>query len=251
VESLYKEDSAIFTRQPSVGLLRVLRRKSCDCSGLLRSRFAIWSISGCGAGPLSAALVVAGFEVPGIDNSAELLAIARAAVPRAQFVNASIYDAEIPTCEGVIALGEPLTYHLDEAKADRLVQNLFKRVADTLPTGGLFIFDIIEVGEPPLTGRSWSSGEDWAVLVDTQEDQHSRTLVRKIETFRRVDQYYRRGREIHRVRLFDTPVLCHQLVACGFATDTAHAYGAERLAPRRRAFFCTHVERSSPRLGLA
>jgi 2-polyprenyl-3-methyl-5-hydroxy-6-metoxy-1,4-benzoquinol methylase len=44
---------------------------------------------GCGAGPLSASLIEAGFEVTGIDNSAELLAIARAAVPKAQFVNAS------------------------------------------------------------------------------------------------------------------------------------------------------------------
>ena len=34
---------------------------------------------GCGAGPLSAALVEAGFEVTGIDSSAELLAIARTA----------------------------------------------------------------------------------------------------------------------------------------------------------------------------
>jgi hypothetical protein len=137
-----------------------------------------------------------------------------------------------------------LTYHPDGAEADLLVQNLFKRVADRLPPGGLFIFDIIELGEPPLTGRSWSSGADWVVLVETQEDQHSRTLVRRIETFRRVDKCYRRGREVHRVRLFDTAVLCHQLVACGFAVDTAQAYGAERLAPRRRAFFCTRVERS-------
>ena len=244
MESLYKEDLAYIHAAAFGGLAQGAAQEIVRLlkSAPLEIRHVV--DLGCGAGPLSASLVEAGFEVTGIDNSAELLAIARAAVPKAQFANASIYDAEIPACEAVIALGEPLTYHPDGAKADLLVQNLFWRVSDVLPLGGLFIFDNIELGEPPLTGRSWSSGEDWAVLVDTQEDQHSRTLVRKIETFRRVNQCYRRGREVHRVRLFDTAVLCHQLVACGFATDTAQAYGTQRLAPRRRAFFCTRIERS-------
>ena len=54
---------------------------------------------GCGAGPLTEALVEAGFETTGIDSSAELLAIAQAAAPTAHFINASIYDVEIPRCE--------------------------------------------------------------------------------------------------------------------------------------------------------
>jgi len=43
-----------------------------------------------------------------MDNSAELVAIARAAVPRARFIHKSIYDAEIPACEAILAVGEPL-----------------------------------------------------------------------------------------------------------------------------------------------
>jgi hypothetical protein len=182
-----------------------------------------------------------GLEVTGIDSSAELLAIARAAVPRARFVNASLYDAQIPACEAVVALGEPLTYHAEDADADRLVQGFFQRLAGILPAGGMLIFDVIELGEPSLSGRSWNSGEDWAVLVETREDQGSRTLVRNIKTFRLVDHACRRGREIHRVRLFDTRILCSQLAACGFAVETAQAYGTQRLAPRRRAFFCTRL----------
>jgi hypothetical protein len=78
-------------------------------------------------------------------------------------------------------------------------------------------------------------------LVDTNEDQVSRVLVRSIETFRRLDHHYQRGHETHRVRLFDTGELCGQLAACGFATKTAQAYGAQSLAPRRRAFFSTRI----------
>jgi SAM-dependent methyltransferase len=57
---------------------------------------------GCGAGPLTLALVEAGFEVTAIDISAELLAIARAAVPAAHFINSSVYDVEIPACEATL-----------------------------------------------------------------------------------------------------------------------------------------------------
>jgi SAM-dependent methyltransferase len=199
---------------------------------------------GCGAGPLTAALTAAGFEVTAIDQSAELLDIARKAVPAAHFINASVYDIELPTCEAVLAVGEPLTYHDRDADADRLVERFFRRVSEILPPGGMLIFDVIELGKPSLTGRFWSSGDDWAVMVDTTEDQSTRTLVRDIETFRRIGDLYRRGREVHRVRLFDTQTLCGQLTSCGFTVETATWYGEQRLGPRRRAFFAVaHPER--------
>jgi SAM-dependent methyltransferase len=197
---------------------------------------------GCGAGPLTAALVRAGFEATGIDNSAELLEIARAAVPQARFIHASVYDVEIPPCEAIVAFGEPLTYHA--ADAESLVKGFFERASDVLPPGGMLIFDLIELGKPSLAARFWSSGDNWAVLVDTTEGQNSRTLVRNIETFRRVDQFYRRGREVHTVRLFDTAAVCNQLATCGFTVETAQAYGAQRLSPRRRAFFCTRIRKA-------
>jgi SAM-dependent methyltransferase len=198
--------------------------------------------AGCGAGALAKILVEAGFDVTGIDGSAGLLALARTEAPRARFVHASIYDAELPACQAILAVGEPLTYHAEEAKAAKaewLVQLFFERAAAVLPPGGMLIFDAIETGAPSLAGRSWSSGEDWAVLVETSEDQASRTLQRTIETFRRMDQLYRRGREIHHVHLFETDELMERLDQSGFAVRTAQAYGDYRLAPRRRAFFCT------------
>ena len=199
---------------------------------------------GCGSGALTAALVEAGFEVTGIDCSADLLGMARAAVPQARFVNASIYEAEMPACEAMIGVGEVLAYHPDPADADRLVWKFFQRAATALPAGGVLIFDLIETGEPSLDGRFWKSGEDWAVLAGTEEDTASRTVVRRIETFRKTGELYRRGREIHRVRLFDTSEVCHRLAGCGFATETAQSYGAQPLPPRRRAFFCIRREAS-------
>lgn len=196
---------------------------------------------GCGAGPLSAALVEAGFEVTGIDSSAELLAIARTTVSKAHFIQGSVYETQMPACEAIIALGEPLTYHQEDVDADGLVHSFFRASSDILPAGGMLFFDVIELGEPSLTGRYWNAGEDWAVLAETEEEQSLRTLVRRIETFRRAGHLYRRGREVHRVRLFDTAELLNQLAACGFSTETADAYGTHQLAPRRRAFFSTRT----------
>jgi SAM-dependent methyltransferase len=196
---------------------------------------------GCGAGPLTKALVDVGFEVTGIDASAEMLELARANVPRAHFIHTSIYDAEICDCDAVVAVGEPLTYHTQEADADNLVRTFFQRVANGLPPGGTFIFDMIGLGEPSLAGRTWSSGDDWAVLVETTENQTARTLVRNIEVFRRIRDDYRRSQEVHRVRLFDISALRNWLSSCGFATETSRSYGAQLLPPRRHAFFATRL----------
>jgi SAM-dependent methyltransferase len=196
---------------------------------------------GCGAGPLTKALVDVGFEVTGVDTSAELLQLARANVPKAHFVHASIYDTEIRGYDAVVAVGEPLTYHSEESDADNRVRTFFERVADALPPEGLLIFDVIGLGEPSLSGRTWSSGYDWAVLVETTENQTERTLVRNIEVFRRIGDAYRRNREVHRVHLFDLSVLRNQLSFSGFTTEISRSYGAQQLPPRRHAFFATRL----------
>lgn len=196
---------------------------------------------GCGAGPLTRALVDAGFEVIGIDASADLLKFARGAVPEARFLEASLYECELPPCDAIIALGEPLSYHDNVEAADAKVHDFFRRAAKVLPSGGMLIFDIIETGEPTLTSRSWFSGDDWSVLVDTREDPQERTLVRAIETFRREGELYRRSCETHRVRLFDSQTMRTQLESRGFVVETAQSYGSFPLAQRRRAFFCTRA----------
>ena len=196
---------------------------------------------GCGAGPLTKALVDAGFDVTAVDKSAEMLELARANVPTAHFVHASVYDTQIRDYDAVVAVGEPLTYHPEGADADNLISGFFQRVAETLPPGGVLIFDVIGLGEPSLAGRTWSSGDDWAVLVETTENQTARTLVRNVEVFRRIGNAYRRSHEVHRVHLFDLSVLRDQLTFYGFSTETSPSYGAQQLPPRRHAFFATRL----------
>jgi SAM-dependent methyltransferase len=196
---------------------------------------------GCGAGPLSKALTEAGFDVTGIDTSADLLEIARANAPHARFIHVSAYDVEIRDYDAVVAMGEPLSYHAAPVEADDLITRFFQRVAKALPSGGKLIFDVIGLGEPSLAGKTWRSGDDWAVVVETTENQSERTLVRNIETFRRIGELYRRSREVHVVRLFDVARLCDQLASFGLHTETARSYGAQQLPPRRQAVFATRL----------
>jgi SAM-dependent methyltransferase len=182
-----------------------------------------------------------GFEVTGVDTPGELLELARMNVPKAHFVHASIYDTEIRDHDAVVAVGEPLTYHPEENDANGLVRTFFQRVADALPPGGLLIFEVIGLGEPSLAGRTWSSGDDWAVLTETTESQTASSLVRNIEVFRRIHDSYRRSHEVHRVHLFDVSLLRDQLSFYGFATETSRSYGAQQPPPRRHAFFASRL----------
>jgi SAM-dependent methyltransferase len=238
MRGLYHQDLAYiqaagfgaFGRGAAPGILRLLRSVSMRVHRVVDA--------GCGAGPLTAALVEAGFQVTGIDVSAELLRFAERACPQSEFIHGSIYNLEIPSCEAILAVGEPLTYHDDDGEEDR-VRGFFRRAYEALPCGGMLIFDLIELGEPSLAGRFWKTGDDWAVLAETQEDQNARVLTRSIETFRRVGDLYRRGREVHRVRLFDAVQVCSWLEAAEFHVSTALEYGEFCLPARRRAFLCT------------
>lgn len=236
MNELYQQDLAYihatgfgdFARSAASEILRMLRAASIPVRRVVEV--------GCGAGPLTKTLVDAGFEVTGIDVSPELLRIARTACPQAKFLLGSIYTEELPSCDAIVAIGEPFTYHAD-GDGDARLRDFFQRAARVLPVNAPLIFDLIELGQPSLSGRSWKTGEDWAVLVETTEDSSTRMLMREIETFRKVGDAYRRGREVHRVRLFETDEVCDWLEGAGFHATTADAFGEFRLPPRRRSFF--------------
>lgn len=195
---------------------------------------------GCGAGISTRVLVDAGFDTWAIEPSASLLAIARNTAPGARFKLGSVYDVALEPCEAILALGESLTYHRPEIDADARLRAFCERAARALAPGGLMIFDLIEAEGAPLDARGWSSGDDWAILYETREDRAARRLTRHIETFRRpaADAIgYRRSREVHDVRTFETRDVKQWLGDAGFSVEIADRYGAHALAPRRRAFF--------------
>ena len=193
---------------------------------------------GCGSGILLAALSAVGYQTVGIDASAAILDIAASTAPGATLVHASAYDAVIPPCRAIIAMGEPFNY-VSGPGSEPPTAHLFSQATAALPAGGLLLFDAMIRNRTDFTPfRSWATGSDWACLFDSLPDADGRHLRRAITTFRLVGDTYRRGDEEHWVHLFSRTLLTRQLKKAGFTVRTASAYGRVRLSPGRRLFHC-------------
>lgn len=193
---------------------------------------------GCGSGLWAKELAEAGYGVLGIDASEAMVGISRRRVPEAEFRVASLFEADIPPCNAVTAVGEVLNYLFDPANEDdRALIELFRRVYDALAPGGVFVFDVAEPGQVTRAtpARTFTEGEDWAVLVE-KEDRGRETLTRRIVTFRKAGERYRRTDEVHRQRLYGAADVAYKLRRAGFRVRTARGYGRYRL-PRAHAAF--------------
>ena len=70
---------------------------------------------GCGSGLWARELTKACYRVLGIDISKSMIAIARRRVPEVEFRVGSVFDADVPLCGAVTAIGEVLNYLFDPA----------------------------------------------------------------------------------------------------------------------------------------
>jgi SAM-dependent methyltransferase len=193
---------------------------------------------GCGSGLWARELTDAGYRVLGIDISEAMIELYRRRVPEAEFRVGSLFDADIPPCAAVTAVSEVLNYLFDEENKPRGLARLFRRVYDALAPGGVFVFDVLGPGQVPpgTTAKGFSEGQDWVVLVEKEEDAERGTLTRRIVSFRRVGEHYRRDDEVHRVRLYDPSELSAELRRVGFEVWTMHGYGRYPLAEGHAAF---------------
>jgi SAM-dependent methyltransferase len=182
---------------------------------------------GCGSGILAQELSAAGHDVLGIDISAAMVAIARKRVPGGQFREESLLSAEIPPCVAVAAVGECFNYLFDPGHTKQKLLRLFRRIHAALRPGGLLVFDVAGPGRVPGPGprRTYVEGEDWAVLVTAEEDCWRGLLTRRITSFRKVGELYRRDQEVHRLRLFRRSELARHLRGTGFRVRSLAGYG--------------------------
>jgi SAM-dependent methyltransferase len=193
---------------------------------------------GCGSGLWAQELTKAHYRVLGIDISEPMVDIARRRVPEAEFRVGSVFGADIPPCGAVTAIGEVLNYLFDPASDLRGLINLFYRVYDALTPGGVFVFDVAEPGQVPrgTKTRGFSEGEDWVVLVEKEEDTERRTLTRRISSFRKVGEHYRRDDEVHHLQLYESSEIAKELREVGFRVRTMRGYGRYPLPKAHAAF---------------
>lgn len=209
-----------FARTAAPGLLAMLRRAGIT-KGLVVDL-------GCGSGLWASELSVAGYEVLGIDISPAMIELARRRVPKGEFRTGSLLKAELPACDAVTSMGECVNYVFDKANTLAAIGRLFRRVYAALRPGGLFVFDLAEPGRGRGPRQRHVQGTDWAVLVEVEEDARTRRLTRRITTFRKVGELYRRDEETHHLELYNRSEVARKLRQVGFRVRTLSAYGRQR-----------------------
>ncbi len=106
---------------------------------------------------------------------------------------------------------------------------MFKRVFDALMPNGLLVFDVAEPGRCKGVKQSFKEGPDWTCLVEYRHDDAKQQLTRRIVSFRRVGDNYRRHEETHVQQLYQGTKIAEVLREIGFRVRLVRRYGKYRL----------------------
>jgi SAM-dependent methyltransferase len=179
--------------------------------------------------------------VLGFDLSGAMVSLARRAAPRARFEQASFLEVELPACDAVVGVGEVFNYLFDAANTEEALADLFRRAADALRPAGTLLFDAAGPGRVAGGGptRSWFAADEWAVLTEAEETAARAgraELTRRITTFRREGELYRRAREVHRLKLLSPAVVLPMLRSSGFRARVLRGYDGVAFAPAHRVY---------------
>jgi hypothetical protein len=72
--------------------------------------------------------------------------------------------------------------------------------------------------------------------LNAEEDRRRGLLTRRITSFRKVGELYRRDHEVHRLRLFPPSELASELRDTGFRVRVLAGYGPQRFVPGHAGF---------------
>ena len=197
-----------------------------------------------GSGISSELITAAGYDVAGFDISAPMIELAErriAARPepparfpgerlpgKATFAVESLYDAEIPPCIAVTAIGEAFNYLFDPRAGFDAMSVVLGRAFEALAPGGLLVFDVAMPGraQPRVEQYFWE-GDGWQVISETVEAPAQRRLERRITTTRRLAGEERVTRELHELALYDNEEIFELLREIGFVPHTLASYAED------------------------
>ncbi len=180
----------------------------------------------CGTGTVSLLLADRGYQVIGVDQSAEMLAVAER---KAQAAGHDIY-----WCQGdmreldlneefdcAICLHDSLNYMLI---ADDL-KKVFTGLAEHLRPGGFFIFDVNTIGALEAVGDNTLFMEDDSSSIVWKNVYHPEHQIWEVDLtlfIKQPDGLYSRSKEIHRERGYHEQELANLLTACGYRLQAVY-----------------------------
>lgn len=170
---------------------------------------------GCGTGEIALRFAKKGYDVTGVDLSAEMLTIADEKA-RVQATPIAWIHQDLRTMEGIgevdlaISYCDVINYITEE---DELKQ-VFERVYDSLAEGGLFIFDVhgLSYAEQQLMDQTFSDvDEDMAYIWNCFSGKRRGELFHELTFFAKQGNQYERFDEDHSQRTYE-PVFYEQLL---------------------------------------
>jgi SAM-dependent methyltransferase len=176
----------------------------------------------CGAGEFAVAMARRGLTVTAVDQSPEMLALARTAAERSgvriTWLEQDMRSLRLAEAvDAVTCLYDSLNYLVDEDELRRAMA----AIGESLRPAGLFLFDMNTVrGLATRWGnRVWiiQDAEDAFEANQSEFDYDSGVATLTVNAFlHRGDERYERVREIHRERGYPIPAIDTALAASGF-----------------------------------
>ncbi len=182
---------------------------------------------GCGTGKMTRLLAAAGYDMIGIDNSEDMLEIARECQYEKEdgilYLLQDMREFELyGTVRAVISICDSMNYILEE---EDLLQ-VFKLVNNYLDPKGIFIFDMNTrykyaemLGETTITESREEGSFIWENYFDEEEDinQYDLTLF-----IREEGDLYRKYEETHFQRVYDLETVKQLLAEAGMEFVAAY-----------------------------
>lgn len=162
----------------------------------------------CGTGIQSIRFSEAGFDVTGLDLSADMLDVARKrALKHCQditFIKGDMLDlSHVGKYHFVTCYSDSICYMKDEIE----VGDVFKQVYNCLEDDGIFIFDVHSTYQMDelFPGYSYhENAEDFAMMWDSFEDQAPHSIVHELTFFlKKEDGTFERFDEVHEERTYE------------------------------------------------
>jgi SAM-dependent methyltransferase len=226
--SIYDEGFHNFAEGAAPGLLAILSQ-----TGLKRGLIVDL---GCGSGIWAAHLCNAGYSVLGVDISSAMIELARNKAPDAEFCVGSFRTFSIPRCAAITALSDVLCYQFDPDNGQQSLIHVFRRAFAALQPGGVFVFDIAEIGLDRSSSPRFCEGKNWMCFIRYIYEENRDQLLRHILTFRKHGRLYRRQVEKHCLQLYRSSDISTMLKDVGFRVETTRRFGDFELMPRRIGF---------------
>jgi SAM-dependent methyltransferase len=200
---------------------------------------------GCGSGLLLAEVAAAGYEVSGVDVSADMVALARRSVPGADLRVGSVHDAPLPAgCVAVTATGEVVNYAADSRAGIDALRRLASRVYAALVNGGVFLFDALGSASPGAVVQRFHRTDRWCLGTEITESADGTGLIRQITVFTADDRgCWRRSDETHQLCLLKREHVHAALTDAGFDVEITDSY---HTAEGRPGWYVVQAHKPTP-----